>query len=91
MADDLSGKQAIAAATSTNDTDVNSVNDGPGGTGRYVGGNDAEVFEKRLQFLTPQNPHPLTDHQKIWNTSRRPIRLRQIWRKSVDGGFWANG
>jgi len=41
-----SGKQAIAAATSSNDTDVNSVNDGPSGTGRYVGGDDAEVVDR---------------------------------------------
>ena len=44
-------------------------------------------------FDPPQNPHPLTDHQKIWYTwlRRRPLRLRQIWCKSVDGwllGKW---
>jgi len=40
-----------------------------------------------------QNPHPLTDHQKIWYRwlCRRPLRLCQIWCKSVYGGFWANG
>ena len=44
-------------------------------------------------FNPPQNKHPLTDHQKIWYRwlRRRPLRLRQIWCKSVDGGFWANG
>ena len=47
----------------------------------------------RWQFSTPpQNKHPLTDHQKIWYgwLRRRHLRLRQIWCKSVDGGFWAN-
>jgi len=40
-----------------------------------------------------QNPHPLTDHQKIWYRwlRRRPLQLWQIWCKSVHGGFWANG
>ena len=44
-------------------------------------------------FDPPQNKHPLTDHQKIWYwwLRRRPLRLRQIWCISVDGGFWANG
>jgi len=44
-------------------------------------------------FRPPQNPHPLTDHQKIWHRwlRPRPLRLRRIWCKSVDGGFWANG
>ena len=44
-------------------------------------------------FDPPQNKHPLTDHQKIWYRwlRRRPLRLHQIWCKSVDGGFWANG
>ena len=44
-------------------------------------------------FGPPQNKHPLTDHQKIWYMwlRRRSLRLRQIWCKSVDGGFWANG
>ena len=44
-------------------------------------------------FDPPQNKHPLTDHQKIWYgwLRRRHLRLRQIWCKSVDGGFWANG
>ena len=44
-------------------------------------------------FRPPQNKHPLTDHQKIsyrW-LGRWPLRLRQIWCRSVDGGFWANG
>jgi len=50
----------------------------------------------RWQFSTPppQNPHPLTDNQKIscWWLRRRPLRLCQIWWKSVHGrGFWANG
>ena len=41
-------------------------------------------------FDPPQNKHPLTDHQKIWYRwlRRRPLRLRQIWWKSVDGGKW---
>jgi len=34
-------------------------------------------------FDPPQNSHPLTDHQKI----RRPLRLCQIWCKSVHGGL----
>ena len=40
-------------------------------------------------FDSPQNKHPLTDHQKIWYRwlRRRPLRLRQIWCKSVDGGL----
>ena len=40
-------------------------------------------------FRPPQNKHPLTDHQKIWyrRLRRRPLRLRQIWCKSVDGGL----
>ena len=40
-------------------------------------------------FDPPQNPHPLTDHQKIWYRwlRRRPLRLRQIWCKSVHGGL----
>jgi len=38
-------------------------------------------------FDPPQNPHPLTDHQRIWYRwlSRRPLRLWQIWCKSFDG------
>ena len=39
-------------------------------------------------FRPPQNPHPLTDHQKIcclW-LSRRPLRLCRISCKSVHGG-----
>jgi len=48
----------------------------------------------RWQFSTPapQNPHPLTDHQKIWYMCLcwQAIRLCQISCKSVDGGFWAN-
>jgi len=51
----LSGKQAIAAATSSNDTDVNSVNDGPGGTGRYVGGDDAEVVDRIRSTFSVKN------------------------------------
>ena len=40
-------------------------------------------------FRPPQNKHPLTDHPKIWYRwlRRRPLRLRQIWCKSVDGGL----
>jgi len=40
-------------------------------------------------FRPPQNKHPLTDHQQIWYRwlHRRPLRLRQIWCKSVDGGL----
>ena len=40
-------------------------------------------------FDPPQNEHPLTDHPKIWYRwlRRRPLRLRQIWCKSVDGGL----
>ena len=40
-------------------------------------------------FRPPQNKHPLTDHQKIWYRwlRRRPLRLLQIWCKSVDGGL----
>ena len=40
-------------------------------------------------FDPPQNKHPLTDHQKIWYRwlRRRPLRLRQIWCISVDGGL----
>ena len=40
-------------------------------------------------FDPPQNPHPLTDHQKIWHRwlHLRPLRLRQIWYKSVDGAL----
>jgi len=44
----------------------------------------------RWQFSTPpQNPHPLTDHQKIWYRwlRRRPLRLWQVWCKSFDGGL----
>jgi len=45
----------------------------------------------RLQFSTPppQNPHPLTDHQKNWYRwlCRRTLRLCQLWCKSVDGGL----
>jgi len=44
----------------------------------------------RWQFSTPpQNKHPLSDHQKIWYRwlRRRPLLLRQIWWKSVDGGL----
>ena len=44
-------------------------------------------------FDPPQNPHPLTNHQKIWYRwlRRRPLRLRQMLCKSVDGwllGKW---
>ena len=44
-------------------------------------------------FDPSQNPHPLTDHQKIWYRwlCRRPLRLCRIWCKSVHGGLWANG
>jgi len=40
-------------------------------------------------FRPPQNKHPLTDHQKNWYRwlRRRPLRLRQIWCKSVDEGL----
>ena len=40
-------------------------------------------------FDPPQNPHPLTNHQKIWYRwlRRRPLRLWQVWCKSVDGGL----
>jgi len=40
-------------------------------------------------FDPPQNKHPLTDHQKIWHRwlRRRPLRLRQIWCKSVYRGL----
>ena len=40
-------------------------------------------------FDPPQNKHPLTDHQIIWYRwlRRRPLRLRQIWCKSVNGGL----
>jgi len=40
-------------------------------------------------FNPPQNPHPLTDHQKIWYRwlRRRPLRLWQIWCKSFGGGL----
>ena len=40
-------------------------------------------------FRPPQNKHPLTDHQKIWYRwlRRRPLRLRRIWCKSIDGGL----
>ena len=40
-------------------------------------------------FDPQQNQHPLTDHQTIWHRwlCRRPLRLRQIWCKSVDGGL----
>ena len=40
-------------------------------------------------FDPPQNKHPLTDHQKNWYRwlHRRPLRLRQIWCKSVYGGL----
>jgi len=44
----------------------------------------------RWQFSTPpQNKYPLTDHQKNWYRwlRRRPLRLRQIWCKSVDWGL----
>ena len=51
----MSGKQAIAAATSSSDTDVNSVNDGPGGTGRYVGGDDAEVVDRIRSTFSVKN------------------------------------
>ena len=47
----------------------------------------------RGQFSTrPQNPHTLTDHQKIWYMwlRRRPLRLCQIWCKSFDGGLLGN-
>ena len=38
-------------------------------------------------FDPPQNPHPLTDHQKIWYRwlRQRPLWQRQMWCKSVDG------
>ena len=41
----------------------------------------------------PQNPHSLTDHQKIWYRwlCRWQPWQSQIWWKSVHGGFWANG
>jgi len=40
-------------------------------------------------FDRPQNQHPLTDQQKNWYRwlRRRPLWLRQIWCKSVDGGL----
>ena len=40
-----------------------------------------------------QNPHPLTDHQRICHMwlRRRSLQLCHIWCKSVHGGFWANG
>ena len=43
-------------------------------------------------FDPPQNQHPLIDHQNIWYRwlRRLPLRLCQIWWKSVHGGFWAN-
>ena len=45
------------------------------------------------KFRPSQNQHPLTDNQKNWYRwlPRRPIRRCQIWCKSVQGGFWANG
>ena len=59
-------------------------------TWRIITGCAATGFVNgRWQFSTPQNKHPLTDHQKIWYRwlCRRPLRLRQIWCKSVDGGL----
>ena len=43
----------------------------------------------RWHFRALQNKHPLTDHKKIWYRwlRRRPLRLHQIWCKSVDGGL----
>jgi len=40
-------------------------------------------------FGPSHNKHPLTDHQKIWYRwlPRQPLRLRQIWCKSVDAGL----
>ena len=40
-------------------------------------------------FDPPQNPHPLTNHQKIWyrRLRRQPLRLWQIWCKSFDRGL----
>ena len=40
-------------------------------------------------FRPPQNPHPLTDHQKNWYRwlRRRPLWQLQIWCKSVHGGL----
>ena len=46
----------------------------------------------RGQSLTPQNPHPLTDHQKLkklccyW-LHRRPLWLCQIWCRSIHSGL----
>jgi len=39
-------------------------------------------------FRPLQNPRPLTDHQKLVQViSWQPLRLCQIWCKSVDGEF----
>ena len=44
-------------------------------------------------FRPPQNKPPWPITKKIWyrRLHWRSLRLRQIWCKSVDGGFWANG
>ena len=43
-------------------------------------------------FDPPQNPHHLTDHEKICHRRlhRRPLRLCRTWCKSVHGWLWAN-
>jgi len=43
------------------------------------------LVDGRWQFSTPQNPHPLTNHQNIWygQLRRQPLWLCQIWCKSA--------
>ena len=48
----------------------------------------------RWQFLTPpQNPHPLTDHQKFVASDYvgDPYGYAKFGANPYTGGFWANG
>jgi len=52
------------------------------------------LVDGRWQFSTPQNPHPLTNHQKIFGTDNyvgNPRGCAKFGANPPIGGFWANG